>query len=72
MYYEVETQIDSGQPYKTITHGLFKEPNKIHYSGRHAEVSELHVSNLGATTFRVNTTKGAVSGNRAINVIAKT
>ena len=50
--------------YVDVTHYLFKTPQFISVDGTHDEVSNLKITNVGASTFRVEAVDGATTGDR--------
>lgn len=46
--------IGASSTYVTVTHGLFTTPTKIIVTGNNTATSALWVSDIGATTFRIN------------------
>jgi hypothetical protein len=57
--------INSGQWSVTVTHGMYAAPTKVVVTGSSNETKDLFVTNIGATTFVINSAS-ATSGNTVV------
>jgi len=60
------TTMTNGLSTVTVNHGLFASPNVVTAMGRNAETSQLWITDITATTFRINV-PNPVSGDRIIS-----